>query len=399
MASEIEGQALRDYGNRKKRYRRIRMFIISMLFIAAAIAGIIYWLRLTNMTYQSYTVTNTIPNTGESTSNYISFGSAVVKYNKDGAAAINSEGDILWNGSFEMTDPIADTCGDYVVIADRGNKSIHIYNKSGEVGSIITVYNISKVEIARQGVVAAMMMDGETSYIKLFYADGSEAISSEDSSTLCEIEKSLKEDGYPMDFALSEDGKKLAVSFLSFNSGKLKSMIGFWNFGEVGKNEINNFMGGYEYEDIVIPSVTFLNNDVACAYKENGIMMFYMPEIENIIYDENYERKIKSVFHNEKYTGVVLESEEGTSAQLLLYDLKGKKVLDKKLDFEYNKIMVSGEEIVMYDNLSCIVMKTNGKVKFRYTFTSNLAAFYPVNHLNKYFLINASEISEITLQE
>jgi len=96
---------------------------------------------------------------------------------------------------------------------------------------------------------------------------------------------------------------------------------------------------------------------------------------------------------------VVLAGEEGTARQLLLYDLKGNKILDRALDFDYDKIFLAGEDIIMYDNLSCLIIKTNGEEKFRYTFTGNVAAFYPINNLNQYFYINASDISEITLVE
>jgi hypothetical protein len=397
MAEEFERQTLRDYGNRKKRYQKIRSYIISILLLAIVLIGIIYWFWLSNMKYHSYKVTNTSAVTGENELEYISYKDAVVKYSKDGAEAIDKTGKTIWKGSYEMKDPIADTCGNYVVIADRGNKIFYIYNEKGEVGSITTLYDIDKVEIAKQGVVAALMENEDTNYVKLYYLDGSVVSKSEDANMLSEMVKDVSEVGYPLDIALSEDGKKLIVSFLSVNSGKLLSNIGFYNFGEVGKNYTNNFMGGYNYEGI-IPSITFLNNDEACVFKENGFILYNMPETPNVDHEETFDRKIKSVFYSDKYVGVVLAGEEGASKELMLYNLKGKKVLDKKIDFDYNKIILSGEDIIMYDNLSCRIIKTNGKEKFQYTFSSNLSAFYPINNLDRYFLINGSEISEIMLK-
>jgi len=399
MARENEGQTLRDYGNRKKRYRRIRTFIICMLLLAIVAMGIVYWFRISNMSYHGYEVTNSTPNTGEFTSGYISYGSSVVKYSKDGAVAIDKDGDLLWNGSYEMMDPIADTCGDYVVVADRGSKSLHIYNNKGEVGSILTLYDIVQVKISKQGVVAALMQEGETSYIKFYYADSSVVTSSEESNVLCEIETNVNEDGYPMDIALSEDGEKLIVIFLTVTSGELVSSIGFYNFGEVGQSHVDRITGVYIYKGNILPKAIFLNNDVACVYKEDGFMLYSVPEIPKLIHQEDLKQKVQSVLHSEKYTGVVLAGEEGTARQLLLYDLKGNKILDRALDFDYDKIFLAGEDIIMYDNLSCLIIKTNGEEKFRYTFTGNVAAFYPINNLNQYFYINASDISEITLVE
>jgi hypothetical protein len=370
-----------------------------MLLIAIAVAGLAYWFRLTNLKYKNYEVTKMIPNTSESQANYISYGSAVIKYNIDGATAIDKDGKTLWTGTYEMMDPIADTCADYAVIADRGNKSIHIYNKKGEVGSIPTLYKIVKVEIARQGVVAVLMEEEDISYIKLYYADGTEITSSDETAALADMVKGVNDVGYPMDISLSEDGKKLAVVFLSVTTGKLVNSIGFYNFGEVGQNYEDNFVGGFSYPDVIVPRVTFLNNDVACAFKENGIVLFSAKELSNVLFEKDYDQKIKSVLHNEKYAGVVLEGTDGAANQLILYNLQGQKVLDKKINFDYDKIYLSGDEIIMHDNVTLLVLKTNGKEKFRYTFSSDIEAFYPMDGINRYILVNPTEMSEIKLAE
>lgn len=399
MAKENDGQTLRDYGNRKKRYRRRRNLIFCILLIIIVVVGLVYLYRLFNKSYQSYEVINTKPITGENALGYLSYGSAVIKYSKDGAVAINKDGDLLWNGSYEMMDPIADTCGKYVVVADRGNKLIHIYNAKGAVGSITTQYNIITAKIAAQGVVAVLMEDGEDNYIKLYNADGSVQSESEDGKVLVDKKTNVNTEGYPMDIALSEDGKKLVMSYLTITTGKLKSIIGFWNYGEVGKNYIDNFVGGYNFEDTVVPRVAFLNNDTVCIYKDNGLMILSMREIPNPVEEINFDAKIKSVIHNGEFTGVVLEEGDSVPQQLKLYDLKGKMILDQELSFKYDKIFLSGGDIVMYNDLSCQIVKTNGKVKFRYTFDENIGAFYPINDLDRYFLINATDISEILLME
>ena len=67
-------------------------------------------------------------------------------------------------------------------------------------------------------------------------------------------------------------------------------------------------------------------------------------------------------------------------------------MLDMKLDFKYDNIYLSGEEIIMFNDLSCVIYKANGKEKFRYTFTTNISALYPINHLDRYFMVNPTEI-------
>lgn len=399
MAKEIEGQTLRDYGNRKKRYRKIRKSIIGTLLVAIIAVVGIYLYLLYNKSYESYEVIKTEEALETDASGYLGYAGGMVKYSRDGAVAINKDGSQLWNGSYEMMDPIADTCGKYVVIADRGNKLIHIFNEKGFVSSITTLYDIMKVEIASQGVVAVLMEEGDTSYIKLYYEDGTVVSDSNEDGVLSEIITNVGDAGYPIDIALSDDGKKLVVSFLSFTTGKLVSTIGFYNFGEVGQNVIDRFVGGFEFEDIIVPEVAFLGNDTVCVYKENGYSLFSMPEKPELIKEETLDKKIQSIIYNDKYFGWILEGTDSAPKQILLYDLAGKKVLDQSLDFEYDKVLLSGEEIILYDNLSCLILKTNGKEKFRYTFDTNIEAIYPINQLDKYYLVNANGISQIQLVE
>lgn len=391
MAKENEGQSLRDYGNRKKRYKRRRNFLIILSLLGIAVVGIGYLYSINNRNYQSYEVLKTTENPGENKAGFLSYGSSIVRYSKDGAVAYDKDSKLLWNGSYEMKNPIADTCGKYVVIADRGNKSIHIYNGKGQVGSITTLYNIIKVEVASQGVVAALMEEGEANYISLYDVDG---------TVLSDKITNVNNEGYPIDITLSNDGEKLVISYFAVTKGKLISTVAFFNFGEVGQNYTDRFVGGYEFEEAIVPRVTFLNNDTVCVYKDNGFLLYTMAEIPNMIHEESIpDSTIKSVLYNSKYTGIVLEASDASPKKLLLYDLEGNKLLEKSLDFDYEKIFLADEEIIMYDNVSCAIMKTNGKIKFRYTFDGNIGAFYPINNLDRYFLINESNIAEIGLKE
>jgi hypothetical protein len=339
---------------------------------------------------------NSISNKGEA-SKYIDYENGVIKFNNNGSIAYGKDSKILWNCSYEMSDPIVDVCGEYAVISDKEGKRFDIFNINGRVGSVTTLYNINDVEIASQGVVAVQMYDNDNNYIQLFYEDGTVVSDSIQDSILVDMKKNIVDYGYLMDIALSKNGKKLAVDFLSITTGKLHTNIGFYNYGEIGQNEVDNFMGGFPYDDIVIPTITFLSNEVVCAFKDNGFTIYAIPEQPKLIDEITLERKIQSVFYDEKYIGIILKKEKDTPKQLLLYDLKGRKILDQILDFEYDKILLSGNEIVMYNNLTLMIVKLNGKVKFKHTFDNNIEAFYSSNHLNKYMLVTASEISEIEL--
>lgn len=381
---------MRDYESRKKRYRRNRVIIFTSLLVLIVIIGAIYLIKLFNRTYQDYEVMDRVTNTEENLGGYLEYKGAVIRYSKDGALAVDNKGNLLWNGSYEMADPVADTCGDYAVIADRGGKQLYIFNKKGLAGNLTMNYPIIKAEVARQGVVAVLMIEGDTSHVELYSKEG---------DLLGEKVTNIPKDGYPMDISLSDDGEKVASTYLSINRGEIRNNILFLNYGEVGKNFTDRTAGAQIYNDVIVPRITFLDNDTICAFTEAGLIFFTMEEIAELAKEETVEGKIKSIVHNENYAGLVLKEDGENAAKLLLYDLKGKRVLEMKTDFDYKSIYLSGDEIILFNDLSCVIYKTDGKEKFRYTFTTNISALYPINHLDRYYMVNPQEIIEIKLIE
>jgi hypothetical protein len=390
MAKDKEGQSIRDYGERKRRARRRRNFVIVLAIMVLLVGGGIYLYSLYNKNYHSYEIIKRMDNTAEINAQYLKYGSGILKYSKDGATAIDMEGKLKWNGSYEMKKPIADVCGDYVVVADQGGTSIQIFDKKGIAGNISTVHNVIKVEVSKKGVVAALLETENTNSIIIYDVDGTK---------LVEIATNMIENGYPIDITLSDDGEKLITSYLSVTTGELIGIATFYNFGEVGQNWTDRIVGAFNFTGLVVPRVAFTNNNAACIFKENGIMLLEYSEMPNMIKEINFESKVDSILYNEKYVGVVLEAGETGNQDLVVYNLKGDIVLNKKLDFDYNKIYLADDEIIMYDNVSCIVMKMNGTVKFQYTFDSNIAALYPVNELDRYYYVSDKEIAQIGLVE
>jgi hypothetical protein len=399
MAKDVEKLALREYENRKRRYRRRKKIILGLIIIAILVVGAAYLYKICNVHYNDYEVVNSIPIERKNGSEYIDYNGGVIKYNRGGAAAIGENGKILWDSSYEMSDPISDTCGSYAVIADRGGKQVNIFDEGGSIGNVTTLKDIVEVKIASQGVTAVLMQDKEKNYIKFYYEDGTSISDKDDETSLIDVEKNIAKVGNVLSMALSKDGKKMIVDYCSLNTGKIVSNIGCYNFGEVGKNNIDRLVGGFPYNDIVVPRVDFLDNNIFCAFKENGFDIYSMPEAPKLVKDIILERKIQSILYNEKFIGVVLMEEESKTRQLQLYDLKGNLVLDKSLDFAYKRIKLSGSDIIMYDNTNCMIINSNGKRKFKCKIDKNIEAIFSSNQMTRYFLVTSTQISEIVLKE
>lgn len=391
MATENGGQSIRDYGNRKKRYKRRRKAVIFAVILIIIISGGIYILNLYNRQYQSLSVMHTTDITAEDAIGYLEYGNSIIKYGMNGLVAMDRNGKLLWNGSYELQEPLVDICGKYVVVAGKGTNEVHIFNNKGLAGEFDTDYNILKVEVGSQGHVLVMMENKNINYIRLYDVDG---------TVIYEIISDIKTVGYPLDAALSYDGRKVVTSYISFSDGKLKNVISFYNFGEVGQNYTNQLVGCIIYDDgTIAPKVEFVNNNTVSVYTDTGFVLYAMEQKPSEIIAQKVDGQIKSIMSNDKYVGLVTQAEGTSSKTLLLYDLAGKKILDKALDFNYEKIYLSNGEIIMHDNMSCIIMKLNGKVKFRYDFDKSIRAIFGINKLDQYFVAVDNAIEVIQLKE
>lgn len=390
MAKKGKIKSVNYFENKKKQQRRIKI-LLACLIILIVVLMFSYKKELGKRIYKGYKSIKTIEDSESFLGKHMAYKSGFIKYSQNGAVAIDSNGEELWNVSYEMQDPIAETSGEYAVIADRGSRSFSVINGKGKTEDISTLHNIEKVKLANQGVVAVLMEGNSTSYITLYDLEG---------EVLIDKAFDANKYGLPMDIALSFDGAKLLTSYTSIKTGALGNALAFYNYSGVGKNYAQRLVGGVELKGEIVPRVQFINNDTVSAFKENGFILYSVKEKPEEIITIEFEEKIKSIIYNDSYIGCVLEKGgENISRQILLYDLSGKKVLDKDLDYHYDNITLYEKEIILYDSLSVVILNLNGKVKFEQKFESNISLFLPGGEPDQYFLIKNNELMKIKLLE
>lgn len=366
--------------------------ILFLLVFLCAVGFIIY--SFANRSFNSFQVIKQTPREDSNTVRYIRHGSNLLKYSRDGASGIDSKGKILWNGSFEMKNPAVSICDAYAVIADIGGKEAYVFSGSDTGKKIQTTLPIIQADVANQGVTALMMEDKDSNVFWIYDPYGT--------SEQLKVEKptNTETDGYPVDMALSDDGKKLVTSYLYLNNGVKESRVSFYNFGDVGR-DTNSLVKAEMFGQTLIPEVDFISNNMVCVYGEQSFTLYSMEEIPKKIKDTiTFDDPIKSMFSDKSHVGFVLEKYEGESKyEVVVYDMSGKKVLDRYVDYDYTTVLLSGKEIIFYTDLKCTILRLNGKEKFQYTFDKNLEYIMPVNNYNKYILIDSTDIQEIKLVE
>lgn len=416
--------------------KKARMWLIIyvgvILFTAVLIVGII---RI-NSGYSTYEVLDVIDKNDDVSVNYHVVGDGLIRYSKDGASYTDKKGKTLWNQSFEMANARIASCDEFMAIADIGSNQLRVFNQAGQVAVIEAAYPIANVDVSKQGVSAVVLSASDASYINMYDTEGNK---------LVDIKVSISQTGYPMDFAISDDGTKLAVSYMVVNDGEISSKIAFYKFGKATQSADSNAVDEFSI-DMIVPKMDFINNNTLVAFGDSGFKIYSMKDVPEELLDKSFEQEIKSVFYNEQYIGFVFKNDAGSSAdetmasdtaasalaedtghlvveeagettqtdtalaaseaapepvmpyRMQVYTNGGALYLEQDFDFEYHNIDCTEDEIVMYNDYECLMMTYQGKEKFRYTFENKIYNLMPKKTKDEYILVDETAIQEIKLK-
>lgn len=375
--------------SREDKSRNLKIKVITIIGIICALLLAVY-LFCVYRTYNNYKVRKTIKIETGTNSQYQAFGEFVVKYSNDGISYINGT-ETIWNEAYEMKSPIVDVCGDYLAIADKNSNTIYIFNKKGKVGEVNTSYPIIKIEVAQQGVVAALLEEASANYIELYDKEGNLIVSHK---------SLLSENGFPLSFSISNDGEKMMTSYLSIKEGSTENQVIFYNFSNVGKDEVDRVVGTFnQYGETIVPAVYFVSNEDALAIGDNVLTIYKMKEKPTIRKEIKFDKEIQKVFYNEKYVGIIFENSKGdTPYKMEVYSLSGEKIMSKEIEMNLDHVKFAGKNVLMYDDVTCELISLKGVVKFKHVFTKQLDAIVPMESTNTFLLMTKNKIEEISLK-
>lgn len=373
----------------KKHLNRITVKVgIGIVVIIIAILSIYLYKRYTS--YDDYKVLNYIKVDSSSNSKYLPYQDFVIKYSGDGISYIDEEGTV-WDESYQMKTPIVDICEDYIAVADKNSNDIFVYNEDGKQGKIITSFPIIKVEVANQGVVAALLEDKNANHIEVFDKEGNKLVSHK---TL------LDENGYPLDFSISDNGEKMMVSYITIHNGAMGNRVVFYNFSSSGKNSADKIVGEHtQYKETMIPVVKFLSNNQAIAVGENIFSVYQVGKRSELDEEVKIKDEIQKVFYSDKYIGFILENHNSKNPyRIEVYDLSGKRRMKTEIKMEYDNVDFSGDNVLMYDDMNCQIISFDGVEKFKIIFKGEMNGIIPIDGSRTFLFMTRSKIQKVKLK-
>ncbi|MCH1984407.1 DUF5711 family protein [Ruminococcus sp. OA3] len=306
--------------------------------------------------YKDYKVVSSSVQEDTMSTSYVQLDNYLLKYTGDGASLLGSSGKSLWTQAYEMNNPTADACGTTSVIYDEKGTNMVIFGRGGKMGEVSTEMPILKAKVASQGVVAAILEDGENTWINFYSTSGAQI-----ATGMTRVDSP----GYPVDLAVSPDGLLIMVTYLYVEDNKTTSYVAFYNFGNTGQGQMDNMVSGYTYEGTLVPQVAYMREGKSVAFCDDGFVLYTGKQIPKVDCEVKVEKEIISTFYNADYVGMVFRSDDAEKQYtLVLYNANGKQVFEENFNIEYTSIKISDDQILMNNDTQLCVFSLKGHEKF-----------------------------------
>lgn len=379
-----ETEAMEE-AKRQKRKRWKKTGIIAGSILAVSI-GI--YLLINLQTYTSVRTVDTYPVSGAASNEYKQFDDGVLKYSRDGISYLDQKGSEVWNQPYQIQNPVVDVNETSGAVADKGGNAILVFNEEGLRGEIETDLPIERISVSEQGIVSVILIDESSSQILCYDAAG---------NILVEHKTSVNGTGYPMDAALSPDGEILQVLYLYTQDGTITSRVAYYNFGQEGESETDHQVTEQEYKDVVMADGFFMNQSVSAAVGDNMLTIFRGKSVPEEAVKVEIDKEIKSVFHSQKYIGMILKNKGKEGYELRLYNDRGQMAMSEDFSGDYSNVKICGSQVIMYDGKNCSIFTRGGIQKFEGEMNSNILEIFPVAGVNKYIVMNENGMEVVRL--
>ncbi len=379
-----------SYREKIKSHKFTIFYRTILVLILLAAVGTVLYIQWKNKIYTENTVVFSTQVHITQDSTLMPFSGYLLTYSKDGAGCMDIRGNAVWNQTFEMQNPIVDVCKNVVAIGDYNGRTIYVMNTSGVMGSITTSRPVRDFCVASNGVVAAVLDDTDATWIYLYDSQGKE---------LVYFRTTMKDSGYPVNVSISPNGELVCVSYLFVDSGQMKSSVAFYNFGPVGKNNVNNYVSGYDYLNSVVPLTGFLDDRSMFAVSDDRVMFFSGAQKPLSVAEKLLADDVQGVYYGDESIGLIFNSTQSNSRfRLDVYHKSGELRQSIDFDLDFRDILFHDDQIIIYNESECRIYNSSGAEKYSGNFSKTVLLLIPQSSARRYMVVTPDSIDTIELK-
>ena len=374
--------------------KRVRAQWAKRIFIGIIIALIILVLYiLQNSKCEYYTYKKETKTENNSDVSYETFADGYIKYSNNGIEYQKKFGTSEWNNAISFSQPILAKSENYVLLADKGGNVLMLFDVNGRIGEMTLKSPIVQAGVSDQGIIEVILEGEDSNFIQIY---------DKEANLIADMKSSVDETGYPVAAAISPDGTLLAISYFSIAGMTSKTTVAFYDFSGQLQTDDVTLKGGFDYEDFMIPKLSFASDDTLIAFGESATYYYDVsddPKVEKTI---TFEENIESIFLGEKYVGYVLDNSDNTDEgryRLCLYNKSGKEKLNITLDMNYDTIQMWGKEIIAVKDNECTIINIKGKILFQEELEgSTIEMIMPASGWRAYYVIFRDKTVKMNLR-
>ncbi|SCY13918.1 hypothetical protein SAMN02910292_01001 [Lachnospiraceae bacterium XBB2008] len=365
-------------------YRALLVIILTAAIVFALV------MQAKNRVYTSAEVAASADNHSIRTENMVDFAGTILSYGMDGAACVDVEGKALWNITYQMQEPMISVQGDMAAIGDYGSRTIYLLRTTGSIGEISTTMPIYKFSVSQSGEVAVILNDTDTTWIYLYDSLG---------NILAYFKTTMRQSGFPVDVAISPNGKIVGVSYIYVDSGDMRSRVSYYNFGDVGRNETDNYVSGYDYAGTVIPAIHFMDNEISFAVADDRLM-FYRGAEKPVSYAEHLvSEEIQKVFFNDRYVALVFYSDQAEYRyHIEIFNKSGNLVDEREYNSEFKEIVMDNDLVYIYSESRVLEYRINGNTAYEGMLPKSAYLLIPGKNSGKFTTVNSDTVDTVQLR-
>ena len=380
-----------DYEERIRRHRERIRYIRILCAAAVVVAIALVALFFSTRHYNRAEIIKIRDFVAEESSGCVGFDGYILQYGPNGATCADKKGRVKWSITYEMDQPIISISGNVAAIADYGGRVIYVLDTKKQLCTINTSLPIHKVAASECGEVAAVLDDKSASWIRLYSAKGKE---------IAYFIRSMEENGYPMDVAVSPDGTTVCVSSMKLKDAAVISTLGFYNFGKAGQKYDQHLVQSFEYKNEVFPYVRFMGNNACCAASDSRFVVFDTTgtEPKNSINNMLIEN-LQGIFGNgDKIALVFTDLTRENLYRIDLYGRSGKKEGSLGFTMAYKDLQICGNRIYITNEQSMQIYTLDGKEIFNGGFDRAVKVIIPSRWFGGITAVTENEIDEVELR-
>lgn len=302
--------------------------------------------------------TITIEFNGENNSNVYAFNKYIVIMENKVLKVYNNLGKEEVDITTDISNPIFDTAGEYLIVAEENGQSIYLLKGKQMIWSNTIEGNISQIEVNENGYVGVVISDiSYKNIINVFNAEGKSLF------------KTYVANDKVVDISISKNNQYLAIAEIDMSGVLIQSVIKIIDIAKAKTDPSNSVVNKYSAEvGKLITNIEYQNKERLLCIYNNSINIIENNENKSILNLKNNKITFTSI--ELKNNIVTIEEKEAgeyaSTSSVNIINVANKKVKN----YETSEL---AKEIYTYENVIALnlgtelhIINTNGWLMKKY---------------------------------